>query len=257
MAKNRKVKSFDTCQLCLEAPTAPGAHIESKGFFKRIADGQNLHAIPLDPASPVEPGFMGPRDYGIHCGPCETLSQIHDKFAVEALEIEPVTVDARSAALPTVDARKLKLAFMHILWRTHTTMHPAYRAIRLPPQRAERLRALIRAGEVGSNDEFETLLRCHDPEPAAGIVGPLTGIIAPPFVGVFPNRAQTVVFSLGRWQIHVSATDVRLMEELRPFIVTPGELVRVERAGPYQESSMWKDALASAVSRARLGRHQL
>jgi len=175
--------------------------------------------------------------------------QRYDKHAVEAFRIEPVPWLSNGIhQLPGVDARLLKLYFMHVLWRAHASSLSDMEGVDLRDVGCDkRLRSLLLADDAGGPLDFAINLARFDRDPDG-----LDGIIAVPTRSQWRNKASAYDIWVGRWWVTITDGSGGPPAVLLPYTLQPGKPVPVATGAPYRDSPMLNDALE--VMRSRSGR---
>lgn len=246
------------CGLCREREADADSHVFPKAMCRKLAPKGtgSLQMIPSDPTDPTEDRPTGPHDGRILCRSCESRHQRYDDHAAKVLTPVPIVYDPRaplSAVLrgtdwEAADGPKLKLFFMHILWRAHQSTLPDFVATDLG-ERGEALRELLLGDDPGGDDDFALLLVWFPPD-AMGMHQ--TAVV--PHAGEWVNGSTFYRLKIGHWLATITTSPGGMPPELRPFTVgRPGPAVLVAVADrPFSETDLFEFMLEAVRQRVAL-----
>lgn len=148
-----------TCRLCLQERPLRKSHIYPEFLYKALYDESHRYvAVPLDEAARVTEPPKGIYER-LLCAECEAHLQRWEDYASGVLfsrESGEVPID-RTATMPRlvfaqIDARKLKLFQLSLIWRASVASRPGFGEVQLGPHE-ERLRcALLADDPLGDAD---------------------------------------------------------------------------------------------------------
>lgn len=237
----RVSKSPCGCQLCRIEPVGAGSHILPRALFMDVADGDRLFAYPMSAGGHERDARMGPKDHTLMCAKCEQRFQRYDKHAVDVFRTTMKSGGKSLFELPLADAGKLKLFFMHVLWRAANSWLPEFGGVR--PEgilRAKRLRECLLRDDPGSPSDFATILVAYDPHHLDKVVAPPRGIVWR------PNRARAWQFRFRRWAAVITVSSGGVPLQFSQALLRPGKPALAVAGGSFERSDTFRDALRMA-----------
>ena len=155
------------CKLCGADRALVDAHIIPASFFRDVQIGDEaLQVIANDPAKFPRRAPIGVYDQNLVCGACERIFGTWDEYAAELFIQQRDTgfrrlfIEGRPMPVQVADSfdyPRLRLFVISLLWRAAASTHMFFARVRLP-MRQERLRTLVRTGDVGRQSEFRTIV---------------------------------------------------------------------------------------------------
>lgn len=242
---------FPPCSLCRGEPAAADSHIVPAALYHDIKTDkqETLLSIPTDPLAHEKRCRTGPKQTGILCRPCEAKYHVYDTWLVEALRGEPVRLPDPAARgllyLAGADAGRLKLGFMHVLWRAHASNVREFAPVKLTPPQAVRLRELLLAEDPGTEHDFGVLVSKYAPD-----VDGMHGVMGMPTTFRWKeNRARGFEFHLARWRITITCSASGMPMKFRRVALTPGRAVAVLFANDFRKSLLFQKVVGSVTER--------
>ena len=239
--------------MCRERRAGAKAHIIPKGFYRMIDpnfDEQiRVYTTDIDDRSPLR--RTGAVDTSILCRECEQRFQVCDDHAVKALSENPVPNmkwgHDKIHELRGFRAEKLKLAFMHILWRANESKLPDFDAIDLDGD-GDRLRAFLWSDNAGSPADFAVILALHPPDPDKHY------LISPPYPhGKWENGARYLQMTIVRSVVFITTSSIGLPSEYAPYALATGAPIPVVLL-PIGWRDSWTGQLLKETSVRRMTR---
>jgi hypothetical protein len=243
---------MNLCKMCSAEPAGARSHVIAKGLVRKIDRklDTEVRLYSADPDAPSPLRRTGSIDPSILGHACEKRFQRYDDHAVKALAVEPLPSKRWGLAevyeLPGADARLLKLAFMHTLWRAHASVLPEFADVALGP-RGDVLRGMLQRDDPGSVTDFPIILIWH-PADSPGFV-PLMSTFLPT---KWDNGARFFQLQIERWLVFLTTSSIGSPRETWPITLVPTAPVPVFRhPDAFKDSPMM--ALVSDVMRRRRG----
>lgn len=155
-----------TCKFCLEVKPLIRAHIIPVGLYPKNPDGDRLqYSLSGEGTRPKKKVPHGVYDDRLVCETCERQFAAWDDYAIRFFVNETVPFQALVneqgtpfRIYPLFDYAKLKLFFISMLWRAHATDLPDFVKVDLGSKYEEMAKAMIKASDPGTPDQFAVFL---------------------------------------------------------------------------------------------------
>lgn len=202
-----------SCKLCGETRRLVRAHIIPESFFRDAQIGEEaLHLIGGPNPRYARRSPIGVYDKNLVCAFCERLFGPWDTYAADLLinrrnaAFKPLLIDGRMVPAQVADPydyEKLRMFVLSLLWRAGASSQPFFRRITLPV-RIERLRDLIRNGDLGRQSEFRTVFARWELDAK----WPESGLIADPYEYRSNQGPRMLRAYLGVFTVDVQVDDM-------------------------------------------------
>lgn len=250
--KTTEARQALPCSLCRAQPAAADAHIYPRALCEDVLDGQDdvLRSIPSDTSEFVKRCRTGPKSKGILCHGCEARFHVYDTWLVEALRAvprsDPHAVDSDIQYLPGAEAGKLKLGFMHVLWRAHVASQlGVFGNVSLLDTQVNRLRSLLLENNPGWKIDFPVILTRYDEDPDR-----MHGVLGAPIPFSWKGSCSDgVQLPLSLWRVVVTCTASGIPPPFDDLALIPGRAVQVLRGGDFRTGLLFQSVID--VSRRR------
>jgi hypothetical protein len=165
------------CLFCDEPRPLVKAHVVPQSFFaiEPQAAGNTPRLFTSIEGSFPKKAPIGVYDQGILCSECEAEFSDVDGYAAKLLlqgrsDFKPIPKNGppRGFEVWQYDYGRLKRFFMSVLWRASVSSHIFYSKVTLGSIE-RRLRATLRAKDIGDADSFAVVLWTYDDHPFATI----------------------------------------------------------------------------------------
>ncbi len=239
--------------MCGAAALMADAHIFPKALVRDLVEdpgAETIYSVPLSPAVREKRARVGAKDDTILCRGCEDRFQIYDQVGVETLRKTPPDVpgDPIPMIIRDVDAARLKLFFLHVLWRSHASRLPFLSAARLGDEVAERLRMMLLADDPGKDLDFAVMLLAVCPDPDG------MDAFSTSFRRARWNGGVSFYFMQHmRWLVHITTSQEGPPRFLHPFLMGCGGKAHVICGGGFRDTAGFQGMIQSFRSRQRQG----
>jgi hypothetical protein len=207
---------------------------------------QGIRVFSSNPSVPSAPRRTGAWDRTILCLDCEKRYQRYDDHAVKVLSAPPIETDRWGRGIRELhgaDAAKLKLFFMHVLWRANESHLPDYASVNIGP-RAAALRELLLRDDPGTRKDFPVVLWWHPPDPEG-----LHLVVSSFFNGKWPNGARFFQLQVHQWLVVITTSSIGMPTDYHRLALTPAQPVPVCAGRTFREG--WIVRRAFETFRAR------
>ena len=223
------------CKGCSEDKKLVKSHIIPESFFRGLKDGDKPPRIHF-----TEEGVypkkspIGVYDQEILCIDCEKRFQDVDDYGYKVLikneqELEPLVQNGETVGylLKEIDALKLKLFFMSILWRASISKHYFYSKVNLG-KLEKKLKDLIWQESTGNEHDFSFVLAKFEGDGAGRT------IIDPHQERWFNIRYYR--FYMYGYVLYIKSDSQKTPEKWAKFIATSNDSIPIVSRGHIEES---------------------
>ena len=224
------------------------AHIFPQALTRGLVDDpgkEAIYSIPLDDREPEKRNRTGLWDDTIMCLSCEGRFQTYDQCGVETLREDPPALSGVKTCLLRIDSKRLKLFFLHVLWRSHASRHPELAAARLRPEVAEHLRQMLLTDAAGSEIDFSTLLCVVPPDPDG-----MDKFSTTYRRERWPTGVTRLHMQYQRWLVFVTPPNGTPPPDFVPYLLGGTGPARILFGGEFRETLGFR-ALARSIGRRR------
>jgi hypothetical protein len=204
---------MSVCKLCGTNAKLVDSHVIPKCLYGELMDENGYVSKMISDKKDIYPKRLpiGIYDNEMVCQACENIFAEWDYYACNFFNkskgepfLNPSTGKIMAYIYNDVDYKKLKLFFISLLWRAHTTKHPFFGRVVLGPFE-EDLKRKILAGDPGEPDEYSFLLVRFNHELAEAISNP------------FREKYKGVNGGINGYRIYFSMHAAYIKVDKRPF----------------------------------------